>query len=139
MSAYLLDSGILIRHLRRIPGFLEFLQQLNQAGDLYISAFSRVEIIRGMRDHERERTFALLDSLYTQAIDRAVADQAGEWIREWKARGITLGGPDTVIAASAFRVEAALVTTNARHFPMAELTVFSVDESGKMRLVNKEN
>lgn len=37
MSACLLDSGILIRHLRRIPGFLELLQQLNQAGDLYIS------------------------------------------------------------------------------------------------------
>lgn len=82
MTAYLLDSGILIRHLRHNTGYLELLQRLNQTGDLYISAFTRVEIIQGMRDHEQERTFALLDSFFTQAIDRSVADQAGEWIRE---------------------------------------------------------
>lgn len=132
MPAYLLDTGILIRHLRNRTGYHELVRRLNQTGDLSISAFTRVEILRGMREHERERTVALLDSFITQIIDRATADQAGEWIRAWQARGITLGGPDAVIAASALQAGAALVTTNARHFPMPELTVLSVDEDGQM-------
>jgi predicted nucleic acid-binding protein len=132
MPAYLLDTGILIRHLRNRAGYHELVRRLNQTGDLSLSAFTRVEILRGMREHERERTVGLLDSFITQVIDRATADQAGEWIRAWQARGIILGGPDAVIAASALQAGAALVTTNARHFPMPELTVLSVDEDGQM-------
>jgi predicted nucleic acid-binding protein len=132
MPAYLLDTGILVRHLRNRPGYRELVQRLNQGGDLYISAFTRVEVLRGMRDHEREQTFALLDSCPTQVIDGNTADQAGEWLRTWQARGVILGGPDAVIAASALQVRAALVTTNARHFPMPELVVLSVDENGQI-------
>lgn len=137
MPAYLLDTGILIRHLRNRAGYRDLVQRLNRDGDLYISAFTRVEVLRGMRDHERERTFTLLDSFATQIIDRATADQAGEWLRSWQARGIILGGPDAVIAASALQAGAALVTTNARHFPMPELAVFAVDESGQITPIDR--
>ena len=136
MPAYLLDTGILIRHLRKRPGYRELVQRLNQGGDVYISAFTRVEVLRGMRDHERGRTLALLDSFSTQVIDRNTADQAGEWLRAWQTRGIILGGPDAVIAASALQVGASLVTTNARHFPMPELLVLSADEDGQITVVN---
>lgn len=78
MPAYLLDTGILIRHLRNRPGYCDLVQRLNQEGALYVSAFTHVEVLRGMREHERERTCALLDSLSTHPIDRATADQAGE-------------------------------------------------------------
>lgn len=132
MPAYLLDTGILIRHLRNRSGYRALVRRLNQGGDLYISAFTRVEVLRGMRDHEREPTLTLLDSFYTQVVDRETADQAGEWLRTYQSRGITLGGPDAVIAASALAAGAALVTTNARHFPMPELVVLAVDEEGLM-------
>lgn len=36
MPAYLLDSGILIRHLRNRVGFPELIKRLSQSGDLYI-------------------------------------------------------------------------------------------------------
>lgn len=36
MSAYLLDSGILIRHLRNNAGYLALIRRLNQEADLYI-------------------------------------------------------------------------------------------------------
>ena len=137
MPVYLLDTGILIRHLRNRPGYRELVQRLNQGGDLCISAFTRVEVLRGMRDHERERTFTLLDSFFTQVIDRDTADRAGEWLRTWQARGVILGGPDAVIAASALQVGAALVTTNARHFPMPELVVLSVDENGQITPIER--
>ncbi len=132
MPAYLLDTGILIRHLRNRTGYHELVRRLNQAGDLYISAFTRVEVLCGMREHERARTVALLDGFITHVIDQATADQAGEWMRIWRDRDVTLGGPDALIAASALIARAALVTTNARHFPMPELTVLSVDENGEL-------
>jgi tRNA(fMet)-specific endonuclease VapC len=137
MPAYLLDTGVLIRHLRNRSGYRELVQRLNQEGDLFISAFTRVEVLRGMRDHEGERTFALLDSLATHPVDRATADQAGEWLRVWQSRGIILGGPDAVIAASALAVGGTLITTNARHFPMLELVVLAVDEEGRLSPVNR--
>jgi predicted nucleic acid-binding protein len=131
MADYLLDTGILIRHLRNRPGYRELMYRLAQEGRLYIASFTRLEIVRGMRDHEREATFALLDALRTHPLDAPTADLAGEMIRTWQRKGITLSGPDAVIAASAIRCGAVLVTTNPRHFPMRELTVMGVDEEGR--------
>ena len=137
MAAYLLDSNILIRHLRNRPGYHTLLRRLSQDDDLYISAFTRVEVLRGMRDHERERTYALLNGLFTHSLDQATADQAGELLRIWQARGITLSGPDAVIAASALQIGATLVTANPRHFPMTELPLLSADEEGHVTPVNR--
>ena len=131
MTDYLLDTGILIRHLRNRPNYRELMYRLAQEGQLYIASFTRLEIVRGMRDHEREATFALLDALRTHPLDAPTADLAGEMIRAWQRKGITLSGPDAVIAASAICCGAVLVTTNPRHFPMAELTVMGVDEEGR--------
>jgi predicted nucleic acid-binding protein len=130
MPDYLLDSGILIRHLRNRPGYLALLQRLGQDGDLHIASFSRVEIVRGTRDHERASTFLLLDSLITDALDSETADRAGQLIRTWQAQGVVLSGPDALIAATALRTGATLVTTNARHFPMPDLIVIAADEDG---------
>jgi predicted nucleic acid-binding protein len=137
MPAYLLDSGILIRHLRNRIGYHALVKRLNSTGDLYISAFTRVEVIRGMREHEREHTFTLLDGFITQPVDRAIADRAGEMLRAWQSRGVILGGPDAIIAASALQVGAALVTTNARHFPMPELVVLAAGEDGQLTAISR--
>ena len=101
MADHLLDTGILIRHLRNRPGYRELVGRLADEGQLYIASFTRLEVVRGMRDHEREATFALLDALRTHPLDAKTADQAGEMIRTWRQKGITISGPDAVVAASA--------------------------------------
>ena len=53
------------------------------------------------------------------AIDLAAAWQAGEWRRDFSARGITLWQADCLIAATAKMNGAALVTGNPKDFPMA--------------------
>ncbi len=80
MPAYLLDTGILIRHLRNRPGYHDLIRRLNKEGDLYISAFTRVEVLRGMRDHERERTFRLLNDLLTHPLDRETDTPTAHWV-----------------------------------------------------------
>ncbi len=130
MADYLLDTGILIRHLRNRPGYRTLMHRLAREGQLIIASFTRLEVIQGMREHEREATFALLDALQTHPLDAPTADLAGEMIRVWRMKGVTISGPDAVIAASALRCGATLVTTNPRHFPMEELSVLGVDEEG---------
>jgi len=93
---------------------------------------TRLEVVRGMRDREREDTFNLIDSLETISITGELADSAGEIIRSWRGRGITLSDADAIIAASAIHRGLALVTTNAKHFPMPELIVFQADEQGHL-------
>ena len=95
--------------------------------------FRSLEIIRGMRERERDRTLLLLNSLVTHPLDIPTADHAGELIREQLVRQKTIAGPDAVIAATALIRGAALVTTNPRHSPFPDLKVYKVDEHGMMR------
>lgn len=132
MGDHLLDTGIIIRHLRDQAGYRDLMAGLAQEGDMYIASFTRVEVVRGMRQHEREATFRLLDSLMTHPLDSGTADLAGELIHTWRGQGITLHGPDAIIAASAIRTGATLVTTNPRHFPMKELSLLAADEEGQL-------
>ncbi len=138
MADHLLDTGVLIRYLRGRPGYPRLLARLAEEGELWIASFTRLEVVRGMREHEHAATMALLDALNSYPLDADTADLAGELIRTWQGRGVTLSGPDAVIAASALRCGAALVTTNARHFPMPELAVLAADEEGKAVLVAGE-
>src|SRR5215207_10124345 len=124
MPDYLLDSGILIRHLRDQRGYPEMMDRLTDEGDVFISVITRFEIVRGMRDRERETTVNLLDSLDTAGMNREIADIAGEIIRTGRARGVTFGEADSIIAATALNHGLALLTTNAKHFPMPDLIVF---------------
>ncbi len=130
MTDLLFDSGILILHLRNQPGYKELTNRLMDEADTYISVMTRLEIVRGMRNRERTITFDLLNSFDSIPMNSEISDLAGKLIRSWRTRGVSLGNADAVIAASAIHHDLTLVTTNARHFPMSELTVLQADEKG---------
>ena len=124
MPDYLLDSCVLIRHLRRHKPTTDLVSALILEGQVGIAAISRTEIIEGMREHEREATMRLLDSLPAYPLDVAIADMAGEYIRRYRAQGITLDKPDAIIGATAVLHGLVLVTYNQKHFPMPELQLY---------------
>ncbi|MBI5953123.1 MAG: type II toxin-antitoxin system VapC family toxin [Chloroflexi bacterium] len=134
MSDYLLDTNILILCFRKTEGYRELLDTLAKDDTLYISAITRLEIVRGMHDHEKKATFNLLDSLETIDVTIEIADKAGELIRQWRTKGIILGDADAVIAATALNHGLALVTTNEKHFPMTDLVVYQANRYGKLTL-----
>ena len=134
MIDFLLDTGILVRHLRNDPGYIALTSHLSSKGVLSIASFTRFEILRGMRDYEQERTYDLLDSMVSFPMNDQVADLAGKLIRVWRKQGITLGDGDVIIAATAISQELVFVTSNARHFPMPELTVWQADEDGNVSI-----
>jgi predicted nucleic acid-binding protein len=121
MADYLLDSNVLIQHLRGHQSTTALLTRLALKGQLGIVAISRTEILAGMREHEREATLRFLNSLACYVVDRPVADLAGEWLRRYRQQGVTLDVADALIAAAAHHYDLILLTYNPRHFPMPEL------------------
>ena len=127
MADYLLDSNILILHLRERPEITALLTRWGKEGTLYISVATRTEIVAGMRPHEEERTLELLDSLENLPVDEAIADRAGRLIYQYARQGIQLSFADALIAATALEHDLTLATTNPKHFPIPELRLYSPD------------
>jgi len=127
VADYLLDSNILILHLRERPEITALLTQWGTEGALYISVATRTEIVAGMRPHEKERTLELLDSLENLPVDEAIADRAGRLIYRYARQGVQLSFADALIAATALEHDLTLATTNPKHFPMPELRLHPLD------------
>ncbi len=121
MADYLLDSDVVIWHLRGHSGVVPRIVELSQRGRIGLSVITRAEIIQGMREPERQATFAFLDACQSLPVDRAVADRAGDIVRSYRQQGITIQLPDALIGTTALEAGIPLYTCNARHFPMNEL------------------
>ena len=134
MTDFLLDTNILIRCLRKTEGYNNLLATLAVSDWLTISAMTRFEIIRGMRDHERDATFNFLNSLETLVVSADIADAAGEIVRTGRTKGFSHEDADAIIAATAIQHNLALVTTNAKHFSMHNLVVYEADTVGNITL-----
>lgn len=123
MADYLLDSNVLILHLRKDPEVVTLLTQWVTQHELYISVVTRAEILAGMRPREEKLTLNLLDSLTNLTVDRFIADRAGRLIYDYARRGLQVSFPDALISATALEHDLTLVTTNTQHFPMLERQV----------------
>jgi len=124
VADYLLDTNILILHLRAHPEVSPLLTQWGEEGNLCVSVVSRMELLAGMHAHEKERTMALLDSLTSLAVDATIADRAGSLIYQYLHRGVRLSFPDALIAATALCHGLIVATTNPQHFPMPDLRLY---------------
>ncbi len=120
---YLLDSDVIIWHLRRRPGVVRLVEQLDLEGRLGVSAMTRLEVRAGMKPGERQATENLLSKLETYPVTGAIADSAADFLRDYRTRGITLGQVDAVIGATAIDHSLVLVTMNPRHYPMPGLAL----------------
>jgi tRNA(fMet)-specific endonuclease VapC len=50
-----------------------------------------------------------------------IAKMAAQLIREYKAKGVTIDVPDSIIASTSILHDLILVTYNRRHYPISEL------------------
>lgn len=123
MAGYLVDTNILILAFRKRPTAVHLLRELKEQGVVRISVITRTEIFAGMHPSEEDRTLELVSALDSISIDQGMADQAGRWIYQYARQGVQLSVPDALIGATAARHGLILVTTNASHFPMEEITV----------------
>jgi predicted nucleic acid-binding protein len=121
MADFLLDSDVVIRHLRGRAPVVEIVLALAQKGRLGLSAIVRAEVLLGMREPERKATYRFLDACETLPVTAATADLAGEIVRDYRTKGVTLALPDALIGATALQASIPLYTCNPSHFPLPAL------------------
>jgi predicted nucleic acid-binding protein len=116
-----LDTSVAIDHLRGAEAAVDLLTGLVDHGEAIVaSELVRFELLAGVRDREvdpLERFFAALSWI---AVDEDIARVAGSLARRHRRAHSGIDDADYVIAATAIVLDAELLTTNVRHFPMLE-------------------
>lgn len=121
MSKFLLDSDVIIWHLRGQKEVTEMLRDLQRFGVPACSALSVIEVQLGVKKGEEEKTDQFLGSLMFFAVNKEIANQAALLIRGYKAKGIKIEVPDAIIAGTCILNDLVLVTFNTKHYPIPEL------------------
>ena len=119
MSRFLLDSDVIIWHLRGRKEVTEMLRDLQKFGVPACSALSVLEVQLGVKKGEEEKTDLFLRSLRILDVNIGIANKAAHLILEHKLKGITLDLPDAVIAGTCILHDLILVTYNTKHYPIS--------------------
>ena len=115
----LLDTTVAIDHLRGYQPAVDLLTDLVKNDEtLAASEIVRFELAAGVRDDELPALEQFSSAVSWVAIGEDVARAAGELARKHRRAHSGIDDADYLIAATALLLEAELLTTNVRHFPM---------------------
>jgi len=134
-SDFLLDTGIIIRYLRKNRRAADLLDYLEEAGEISVSAITYMEILIRCLPHEEEATMLFFDRLPPVIVSQEVAQKAATLIRRYPTafgKDNPRGFPDALIAATAWQRGSTLITLNVRHFakvPIAEVAIQAIDQN----------
>lgn len=131
MSGYLLDTTVLIDHARDHAGGGEIVKRLfSETGELYTCDVVTAEALSGGDAPERRVISGLLDALEYVAIDPDGAVWAGRRRGELREQGHRHPLADALIAATAWRLDATVVTRNTADFERFGVRVLEYGEGG---------
>jgi predicted nucleic acid-binding protein len=117
----LIDTTIAVDHLRGARAATELLTDLTSDGEtLVASEITRFELLAGVRKAELEALEAFFSSLAWAPIDEEISRAAGTLAHRLRRSHTVIDDADYLIAATAMVLQADLLTTNVRHFPMIE-------------------
>jgi predicted nucleic acid-binding protein len=120
---YLIDTDVFVDFFKHTPYATSLMEKLRQ-DTLTLSALTITELRSGWSAKEAAYLLPRLYALCTVLpVTQEIAERAGAWRQEYKGKGISLGTPDTVIAATAYLNHATLVTNNSKDYPMPELAL----------------
>jgi len=130
--AYLIDSDVLIWHLRGHEPTVQLLRALAQrsreekaVSPLGCSVISVFEVRVGMHPGEEAVTERFLSALERYPVGEVIAERAADYYRAFVKQGITLHIADLIIAVTAAEYELTLVSYNQDHFPMEDIRIYT--------------
>jgi len=124
MAEYLLDTIIIIDHLRGNKKVSSYLEEIGMRGDIAgCCCINVTEVYTGMKDKEKEKTDKFIESLYYFEVTKEIAGLAGRLKQKYVKKGKTLATTDLIIAATAMIYGLTLITKNTKHYPFSELEI----------------
>ena len=115
----LVDTSVAVDHLRGQPQANELLHRLVEAGEtVAASEVVRFELLSGVRDEEIDALEEFFTVLSWVPVEESITRTAGSLTRRHRRSHTGIDDADYLIAATALVLEADLLTTNVRHFPM---------------------
>lgn len=115
----LLDTTVAIDHLRGTESAVELLRSLIDDDEpVAASEVVRFELLAGVRENELDALEQFFSALSWVPVDEPIARTAGLLARKHRDAFSGIDDADYLIAATALVVDAELLTTNVRHFPM---------------------
>lgn len=115
----LLDTTVAVDHLRGAEPAVDLLRRLiDEEETVAASEVVRFELLAGVREDEIEALEQLFSALSWVPVDEAVSRAAGSLARRHRRAHTGIDDADYLIAATALLLDAELLTTNVRHFPM---------------------
>ncbi len=115
----LLDTSVAVDYLRGAEAATTLLRDFISAGEnIAASEVVRFELLAGVRLDERDMLEEFFGVLAWVPIDEAVVRTAAALARRYRRAYRGIDDVDYLIAGTALVLEAELLTTNVRHFPM---------------------
>lgn len=112
----LLDTCILIDYSKNHSGAVQYLDKLQSP--LAVSALTVTEILTGTRNKREKKLFLTLFNLWLVfPVTYEIADLAG-YYRQAYFKSHRIGVVDAIIAATAEKNNAQIITLNIKDFPM---------------------
>jgi predicted nucleic acid-binding protein len=116
---YLLDTSVLVDHLRSRPAATRALgDALTSGRRVAASVLTRVELRRGALPEEIGTIEAVEILLDWVPVDHEIADLAARCAERYARSHPNIDAGDYVIAATAERLDAELLTRHVERFPM---------------------
>lgn len=114
-----LDTSVAIDHLRGTRPAVELLAALTDDGEtIAASEVVRFELLARVRDREAEALEQFFSALIWVPVDENITRAAGHLARRHGRAYSRIDDADYLIATTAVLLDAPLLTTNMRHFPM---------------------
>jgi predicted nucleic acid-binding protein len=115
----LLDTSVAIDHLRGSPSAVDLLSGLlEEEESLLASEVVRFELLAGVREKEVDALEQFFAAISWVPVGEEIARAAGTLAQRHRRSHSGIDDADYLIAATALLLEADLLTTNVRHFPM---------------------
>ena len=115
----LLDTSVAIDHLRGSSHAVDLLSGLIEVEEpLLASEVVRFELLAGVREKEVEALEQFFSALSWVPVGEEIARAAGSLAQRHRRGHSGIDAADYLIAATALLLDAELLTTNVRHFPM---------------------
>ncbi len=115
----LLDTSVAVDHLRGAEPAVDLLNRLiGEEEPVSASEVVRFELLAGVRDDELDPLEEFFSALSWIPVDETITRTAGSLARQHRRAYSGIDDADYLIAATALVLDAELLTTNVRHFPM---------------------